>query len=178
MTSSEQLAAALAQLRNPARAIELLEAVIEQHPGSDAAEQARAYLFNLKNPAATESLEDGGPIPDPRVAHIILTTTSTIPGYEMSAVVEIVTAECVLGMNLFADFFASVRDVVGGRSEALQNGLRRARRICLDELRQEAFRIEADGVIGVSLNYSEVSGGGKSMVFLVASGTAVRLKKS
>jgi uncharacterized protein YbjQ (UPF0145 family) len=88
-------------------------------------------------------------------------------------VVNIVTAECVLGINLLMDFFASVSDVVGGRNKTTQSALRDARNTCLRELKSEAAQIGANAIIGVSFHYSELSVGGKSMQFLVASGTAV-----
>lgn len=109
---------------------------------------------------------------------IILTTGYTVPNQEIDRIVEVVTAECVFGMNVFRDFFAGIRDIFGGRSEATQKVLRDARRTCLDELRKEAAEVGADAVVGVDLDYSEISGGGKSgMLFLVASGTAVKLKQ-
>ncbi|SVE03962.1 uncharacterized protein METZ01_LOCUS456816 [marine metagenome] len=111
------------------------------------------------------------------VANIILTTENNPQDLFVEERIEIITAECVLGMNIFRDFFASVRDIVGGRSSASQKILRDARKICLSELKNEAHSIGADAVIGVDLDYSEFSGGGKSMLFLVASGTAVKLKK-
>ena len=89
----------------------------------------------------------------------------------------IVTAECVFGMNIFRDLFSGVRDIVGGRSKASQKVLRDARNTCLEELKNEALELGADGVMGVDLDYSEISGAGKSMLFLVASGTAVKFKK-
>ncbi|WP_423906779.1 YbjQ family protein [Candidatus Spongiihabitans sp.] len=85
----------------------------------------------------------------------------------------IITAECVLGMNIFRDIFAGVRDIVGGRSEATQKVLGDLRITVLNELRKEAYALDANVVVGVDLDYSEFSGGGKSMLFLVASGTAV-----
>ena len=84
------------------------------------------------------------------------------------------TAECAFGMNIFKDLFASVRDIVGGRSRAVQNTLRDARRTALFELKREAWLVGADAVVGVDLDYVELSSAG-SMVMLVASGTAVRL---
>ena len=78
-------------------------------------------------------------------------------------------------MNVFRDMFASVRDFFGGRSEATQKVLKDARTTCLSELQKEAFECGADAVIAVDLDYSEFSGGGKSMLFLLASGTAVKL---
>ena len=76
------------------------------------------------------------------------------------------------------DFFAGVRDLFGGRSQASQKVLRDARIQCLNELRQEAYKIDANAVIGIDLDYSEISGKGKGMLFLVASGTAVKVEKS
>ena len=109
--------------------------------------------------------------------NIILTTENNPQDFFVEERIEIITAECVLGMNIFRDFFASVRDIVGGRSSASQKVLRDARKICLSELKNEAHSVGADAVIGVDLDYSEFSGGGKSMLFIVASGTAVKLKK-
>ena len=79
-------------------------------------------------------------------------------------------------MNLLKDFYASVTDVVGGRSGSTQKVLREARRQAMAELRAEAFALGADGIVGVRLDFNEFSGGGKSMVFVVATGTAVKLK--
>ncbi len=102
-----------------------------------------------------------------------ISTTPFMPGFRTVKVVNIVTAECVLGINLLIDFFASVSDVVGGRSKTTQSALRDARNTCLRELKSEAAQIGANAIIGVSFHYSEISGSGKSMLFLVASGTAV-----
>jgi len=109
-----------------------------------------------------------------QLAAIIL-TTETAPGLAIVQRFGIVTAEVVIGMNLFEDIATSFRDVFGGRSKTLQDNLRRAKDQALQELRQEAYALGANAVVGTSLNYSEVSGGGKSMLFLVAAGTAVTL---
>lgn len=106
---------------------------------------------------------------------VILTTADWIEGFRVAETIDIITAECAFGMNLFRDFFAAMTDVFGGRSKATQKVLRDARRTCLQELRREARTIGADAVIAVDLDYSEFSGQGKSMLFIVASGTAVRL---
>ena len=106
----------------------------------------------------------------------IILTTEGAPDLEIIERIEIITAECAFGMNLFKDFFAGVRDIVGGRSKSTQNVLRDARKTVLGELKKEAFSVGANAVVGVDLDYSEFSGGGKSMLFVVASGTAVKLK--
>jgi len=107
---------------------------------------------------------------------IKLTTAFDFVNYEIIDEVTIVTSECVFGMNIFRDFFAGMSDFFGGRSSASQKVLRDARKTCLKELKKEAFEVGADGVMGIDLDYSEISGKGKGMLFLVASGTAVKLK--
>lgn len=105
-----------------------------------------------------------------------ISTTPFIPCTKILRSIDVITAECAFGMNAFKDIFASLTDVIGGRSEAVQNTLRDARTTCLRELRMEAVRIGANAIVGVSLDYSEFSGAGKSMLFLVASGTAVLIE--
>lgn len=112
-----------------------------------------------------------------RKERFILTTETTLQGYEITERVEVISAECVFGMSIFRDFFAGITDMVGGRSVATQKVLRDARRTCLEELKKEAISLGADAVIGIDLDYSEFSGGGKSMLFLVATGTAVRIQR-
>ena len=103
----------------------------------------------------------------------ILLTTETAPNLPITERIEIVTAECAFGMNIFKDLFAGVRDVIGGRSEAVQKTMRDARRTALYELKKEAHAVGANAVVGVDLDYVELSAAG-SMVMLVASGTAVK----
>ena len=79
------------------------------------------------------------------------------------------TAECAFGMNIFKDLFAGIRDIVGGRSEAVQKTMRDSRRTALYELKKEAHMVGANAVVGVDLDYMEMSTAG-SMVLLVASG--------
>jgi uncharacterized protein YbjQ (UPF0145 family) len=111
---------------------------------------------------------------DAAAKHVLLTTGPQFGNGQKFHEVDVVTAECVLGMNVFRDVLAGLRDVVGGRSATTQNALRDLRKTCLSELKLEAHALGADGVISVDLDYSEFSGGGKSMLFLVASGTAVK----
>ena len=102
----------------------------------------------------------------------IMLTTETAPNLNITKRIEIVTAECAFGMNIFKDLFAGVRDIVGGRSEAVQKTMRDSRKIALYELKKEAYEVGANAVVGVDLDYVKLSSAG-SMVMLVASGTAV-----
>lgn len=109
---------------------------------------------------------------------IVLTTAFEISNAEIKTEVEIISAECVFGMNLFKDVFRSFTDIFGGRSQTTQNTLRDARKTVLTELRREAKTSGADAVIGVSFSYQEISGGNSGgLIMLVASGTAVRIER-
>lgn len=108
-------------------------------------------------------------------SQVELTTAPTFARRAIERELAIVTAECVIGLNAWKDFLSGLTDTFGGRSDTMQNALRHARETCLSELQREAQSRSADGVICVTLAYSEISGQGKSMLFLVASGTAVRL---
>lgn len=105
----------------------------------------------------------------------VILTTETAPYLPIVERIEIVTAEVAYGMHIFKDLFADVRDIVGGRSKAVQNTMRDARRTALYELKKEAYEVGANAVVGVDLDYVELSSM-KSMVMLVASGTAVRIE--
>lgn len=107
-----------------------------------------------------------------RIIDAIMLTTETAPNLKITKRIEIVTAEFAFGMNIFKDLFAGVRDVVGGRSKAVQETMRDARKTALHELKTEAQLVGANAVVGVDLDYVELSKSG-SMVMLVASGTAV-----
>jgi uncharacterized protein YbjQ (UPF0145 family) len=97
---------------------------------------------------------------------IILTTASSVANRQVERELEIITAECVYGMNIFSDFFAGLTDIFGGRSNASQTVLRDARKTCLSELHKEAEMIGADAVIAVDLDYMEVSGRGLARRFV------------
>ncbi len=109
-------------------------------------------------------------------SEITLTTSYYVANNEIEYEIEVVTAECVYGMHFFKDVFSGVRDIVGGRSKAMESTLKDARKTVMAELRKEAHLLGGDAVVGVALDYHEVTGGGKNgMLMVVASGTAVKL---
>jgi uncharacterized protein YbjQ (UPF0145 family) len=79
----------------------------------------------------------------------ILLTTKTAPNLNITKRIEVITAECAFGMNIFKDLFAVIRDIVGGRSEAIQSTIRDSRRTALFELKKEAHLVGANAVVGV-----------------------------
>jgi uncharacterized protein YbjQ (UPF0145 family) len=105
---------------------------------------------------------------------MIVTTTPGVDGRRVVEYQGIVTGEAILGANVFRDFFASVRDIVGGRSGGYEKVLRAAREQALEEMAGEARSRGADAVVGVDIDY-EVIGKEGSMLMVSASGTAVRL---
>jgi uncharacterized protein YbjQ (UPF0145 family) len=105
---------------------------------------------------------------------MIVTTTNDIEGRRIVQYFGLVSGEAILGANVFRDFFASVRDVVGGRSGAYERVLKSARDSAVEEMVAEAKSRGADAVIGVDLDY-EVIGKEGSMLMVSASGTAVKL---
>lgn len=105
---------------------------------------------------------------------MIVSTTNSVPNRETVEIVGIVGGEAVLGANLFRDFFASIRDLVGGRAGSYQKVLKDARQFALDDMIAEAHELGADAVIGVDLDY-EVIGEKGSILMVSANGTAVKL---
>ena len=105
---------------------------------------------------------------------MILTTTPSIEGKTIREYCGIVTGEAIVGANIFKDFFAGIRDIVGGRSGAYEQELQKAREIALREMEETAQQNGGTAVVGIDLDY-EVVGQGGSMLMVTASGTAVPL---
>ena len=106
---------------------------------------------------------------------MILTTTNSIEGKNVKQYVGIVTGEVILGANIFKDFFASIRDIVGGRSGSYERVLKEAKDNALKELSDNARAMGANAIIGIDLDY-ETLGANNSMLMVSASGTAVILE--
>ncbi len=107
---------------------------------------------------------------------MLITTTPNIEGRRVVEYLGLVSGEAIMGANIFADLFAGIRNVIGGRSGAYEKELRKAKDIALTEMEQEAAQRGADAVIGVDLDYETITfEQGGSMLMVTASGTAVRL---
>jgi uncharacterized protein YbjQ (UPF0145 family) len=102
---------------------------------------------------------------------MIVTTTPSVEGQRITRYHGIVTGEAILGANIFRDLFASVRDVVGGRSAAYEQELGRARETALAEMEERAAGMGASAIVGVDLDYEVIN----NMLMVSASGTAVTL---
>jgi uncharacterized protein YbjQ (UPF0145 family) len=104
---------------------------------------------------------------------MLLTTTPAIEGRTITQYYGVVVGEAILGANIFKDFFAGVRDIVGGRSAGYERELGKAREIAFEELSERAKELGANAVVGIDLDY-EVVGREGGMLMVSVSGTAVR----
>jgi len=105
---------------------------------------------------------------------MILTTTNNIDNKPVKDYLGIVTGETIIGANIVKDVFASIRDIVGGRSSSYEKVLREAKNTALKEMTENAEKLNADAVIGIDLDYETVGNRG-GMLMVTASGTAVKL---
>lgn len=106
---------------------------------------------------------------------MILSTTNTIEGRKAVKYLGLVSGDAILGANIFRDFFASIRDIVGGRSAAYEKELRKAKDIALGEMREQAKNLGANAIVGIDIDY-ETIGTNSSMLMVSASGTAIVLE--
>jgi len=105
---------------------------------------------------------------------MLLTTTNNVEGKRIIKYHGLVSGEAILGANIFKDFFAGIRDIVGGRSSAYEKELRTAKDIAIQEMKNEAINIGGNAVIAIDLDYETLGQG--SMLMVTASGTAVTLE--
>lgn len=103
---------------------------------------------------------------------MLLTTTPSVEGKRITSYLGVVSGEAIMGANIVRDLFASITDIVGGRSGAYEEKLAQARGIALDEMGSQARRLGANAVVGVDLDYEVIREG---MLMVTASGTAVTI---
>ncbi len=106
---------------------------------------------------------------------MLLTTTNSVEGKTISTYYGMVTGEAIIGANIFKDIFASITDIVGGRSGAYEKSLKDAKNIAVQELIEAASALGANAVIAIDLDY-ETMGKDGGMMMVSASGTAVKLE--
>lgn len=103
---------------------------------------------------------------------MILSTTPTIDGYTICEYRGVVTGETIIGANVFKDFFAGIRDIVGGRAGSYEKVLRDARDSSMQEMMRQAQAMGANAVVGIDIDYETIGANG-SMLMVAVSGTAV-----
>ena len=105
---------------------------------------------------------------------MIITTTDGIEGRQIASYEGVVSGEAILGANVFRDFFAGIRDLVGGRSGSYEKVLGDAKEMAIETMRERAEALGANAIVAVDLDY-EVIGETGSMLMVSANGTAVKL---
>ncbi|UVI32583.1 heavy metal-binding domain-containing protein [Paenibacillus spongiae] len=103
---------------------------------------------------------------------MIFTTTPTIEGRPVLDYLGVVTGEAIMGANIVRDIFASITDIVGGRSGAYEMKLKEARDVAFNEMGGQAARMGANAIVGIDVDYEVVREG---MLMVAVSGTAVRI---
>jgi len=106
---------------------------------------------------------------------MIQSTTPSIEGRNIRKYYGVVTGEAILGTNIFKDFFAGIRDIVGGRSAAYEKELQEARRVAFEEMEEQAIQLGANAIVGIDIDYETV-GGKAAMMMVSVSGTAVMIE--
>ncbi|MBD2871202.1 YbjQ family protein [Paenibacillus arenilitoris] len=102
---------------------------------------------------------------------MLITTTPTIEGRPIQEYIGVVTGEAIMGANVVRDFFASITDIVGGRSGAYEDKLKEARDVAIEEMKNQASRLGANAIVAIDIDYEVVREG---MLMVAVSGTAVR----
>ena len=108
---------------------------------------------------------------------MIITTTDVIQGAQIDAYLGIVTAEVVYGTNALRDFFAGIRDIVGGRTGSYEQIFEKGQREAIAELQRRAQSMGANAVLGVEIDTGTINVDQKGALLLItAIGTAVKLR--
>lgn len=108
---------------------------------------------------------------------MLVSTTPQLEGKTIVKYLGLVSGEAILGANIFKDFFAHIRDIVGGRSAAYEKELRKAKNIAIQEMKDQAIALGANAVLGVDLDYETIGISSGNMLMVSASGTAVVYKE-
>ena len=103
---------------------------------------------------------------------MILTTTPQIEGHTIREYKAIVTGETIIGANFVKDFFAGIRDVIGGRSGSYEKVLIEAKETSMMEMTERAQSLGANAIVGIDIDYETIGQNG-SMLMVATSGTAV-----
>lgn len=110
---------------------------------------------------------------------MIVTTTDIIQGWSIDNYVGIVTAEVVYGTNALRDFFAGIRDMIGGRTGSYERIFEKGQLEAIEELKKRARALGADGIVGIEIDTGTINVDEKGVLLLItATGTAVKLERS
>jgi uncharacterized protein YbjQ (UPF0145 family) len=108
---------------------------------------------------------------------MILTTTGIIQDKTIDTYLGVVTAEVVYGSNAIRDFFAKVRNVIGGRTGSYERLFEQGQHKALEELEKRARQLGANAVIGIHISTNTINLETTGVLLLItATGTAVKVE--
>ncbi|MBR0047197.1 MAG: heavy metal-binding domain-containing protein [Bacteroidaceae bacterium] len=108
---------------------------------------------------------------------IRLFTTPTVEGIPIEAYLGLVTANQVAGTGFLTDFTASFSDFFGGNSGAYRNEMNRLYSDVIENISQQAFALGGNAVVGVRVDFDNISAKNMSMFMVSIQGTAVKLRE-
>ena len=167
--SVEELESLLAKkIVDPVRLQSIIDKMKKGKKFSDSDEMFIEHLLSIKD--SPKSFPKTSP--EKADYALMITTTNNFDGFKIKEYLDIVSGEAVMGANLFRDLFASVTDIIGGRSGQYEGRFRRAKEIAIDEMEEEAEHHGANAIVGVKVEYEMVR---ESMMLVSAYGTAVKI---
>ena len=112
-----------------------------------------------------------------KIYHKWITTSNNFEGYRIEEYIGPINTNVVLGINIFSDLLAGLTDIFGGRSNNYENKMDEIYQDCYEILRTKASMTNANAIIGLKIDFDEISGKGKSMIMISMIGTAVKIVK-
>jgi uncharacterized protein YbjQ (UPF0145 family) len=109
---------------------------------------------------------------------LITTSTSTLEGFSIEKYIDVISTNVVVGTNFFSDLGASITDLFGGHSDTYQAKLQKIYRIGIEKLKTKASNLGANAIVGLKIDFDEISGKGKSMFMISTFGTAVKIRET
>ncbi len=113
---------------------------------------------------------------DKHLINTIFTTTETFLQNKEYERIDVISAECIYGINIIKDLFSFIRDIVGGRIDSLEIALKNARISIIEDLKKEAFLKGANGIIGINIQHTYNNSGNGNILSVFGTGTAIYIK--
>ena len=108
------------------------------------------------------------------VEELILATMPSIPKYEVEDVLGVIYGSSTRTRGAGGRIISSFQALTGGKGTAYAEEIEKARREALEELKNKARKLGANGVLSIDFETAEVLEG---FILVTAYGTAVKLKK-
>jgi len=105
---------------------------------------------------------------------LILATMPMIPKREVEEVLGVIYGSSTRTRGVGGRFLSGLEALAGGKGTAYANEIEKARKEALEDLKNKARKLGANGVLAIDFETAEVLEG---FILVTAYGTAVKLKK-